>query len=314
MSIRAHIAPRERLRYYADPNRARRQAHRIADVVSRALGELPATERWRRERFYATAAELTSAIEITDRKGRPYLVSTRDPFIGREIFLTGSFEVDRIDAAETILNEHGIAIEHILDIGANIGTTTIEWLARFPDATAHAFEPEPNNARLLRYNLGANDLADRAAVHQIALSDHDGVAELELSPDNPGDHSIHVGDGLGRHAVAVRTARLDTLIDSGTIVAPDSTLVCMDVQGHEGQVIDGAPLMFAHKPPLMCEFWPAALRRAGRYDRLLQQLAEYPVLFEVTRQPQRLTVDQLMNIDEAEIEAVGELELLALAR
>lgn len=47
--------------------------------------------------------------------------------------------------------------------------------------------------------------------------------------------------------------------------------------------------------------------------RLVQQLADYPALFEVTRQPRQRTIDELIGINEAEIDAVGEPELLALA-
>lgn len=104
-----------------------------------------------------------------------------------------------------------------------------------PDATGHAFEPELSNARLLHYNLAANDLPDLASVEEIALSDEDGLAELKLSPENRRDHSVLVGKALGRDAVPIRATRLDTLIDNGTVRAPDSTLVCVDVQAQEGQ-------------------------------------------------------------------------------
>ena len=96
----------------ADPKRVRRQAHRVADAAYRAPGDLPASKRWRRERSSAAAADLTSTIQITDRNRRPYLAYTRDGFIGREIFLTRSFEVDRIDAGERIPIKRGITIDH----------------------------------------------------------------------------------------------------------------------------------------------------------------------------------------------------------
>jgi FkbM family methyltransferase len=312
MSLRSRLAVGARVRHYTQPQRLRRQAHRGADVLAGTISRVPEFDRWRRERFYAAAGDMASAIEIMDRNGRRYLVSTHDPFVGRELFVKGSFEVAKIDAAERILRDRDIRIEHVLDIGANIGTTTIEWLSRFPDATGHAFEPAPGNVRLLRYNLAANGLRDRVIVEEVALSDQDGHAALELSPENPGDHSVRVGDPLGREAVQIRTARLDSLIEHQIVKAPESTFVCIDVQGHEGQAMLGASGLLARKPPLMCEFWPAALRRCGGYDRLIDILASYPVLFEVSRQPQPLTLRDLLNIDEAAIEAVGELELLAL--
>ncbi len=59
----------------------------------------------------------------------------------------------------------------MLDIGANIGTTTIEWMSRFPQATGYAFEPGRDNARMLRHNVAVNGLGDRVRVEEVALSD-----------------------------------------------------------------------------------------------------------------------------------------------
>lgn len=61
----------------------------------------------------------------------------------------------------SLLDASGITISHVLDIGANIGTTTIEILRQLPMVTADAFEPEPTNFQLLRMNLLTNDLHSR---------------------------------------------------------------------------------------------------------------------------------------------------------
>lgn len=41
----------------------------------------------------------------------------------------------------------------IVDIGANIGAASLWWLEAFPDVRLFAFEPLPDNARLLKKNL-----------------------------------------------------------------------------------------------------------------------------------------------------------------
>ncbi len=55
-----------------------------------------------------------------------------------------------MDNVIAVLGERGYAPEQIVDVGANIGTSTLEMLAAFPNATATAIEPHPDNYRLLR--------------------------------------------------------------------------------------------------------------------------------------------------------------------
>jgi hypothetical protein len=42
-----------------------------------------------------------------------------------------------------------------------------------------------------------------------------------------------------------------------------STLLWMDVQGHECHVIDGAPALLSRGTPTVMELWPYGMQRAG---------------------------------------------------
>ncbi len=66
----------------------------------------------------------------------------------------GAFDTAKIDNALRLLDERGVVITRALDIGANIGTTTLELLARRPDLRIDCFEPEPFNFRLLEPQIG----------------------------------------------------------------------------------------------------------------------------------------------------------------
>ena len=55
---------------------------------------------------------------------------------------------------------------------------------------ALAIEPEPDNFRLLKCNVVANDLEAKVRTVQRAISDVSGPAFLELSKTNSGDHQL----------------------------------------------------------------------------------------------------------------------------
>ena len=82
----------------------------------------------------------------------------------------------------------------IIDVGANVGTTTIPALKTFGMGSSIAFEPAPANVRLLRQNVEANRLEERVAAFEVALSDHDGDVAFDLSDSNSGDHRVRVDD------------------------------------------------------------------------------------------------------------------------
>jgi FkbM family methyltransferase len=131
-----------------------------------------------------------------------------------------------------------------------------------------AVEPAPQLLELLRLNLTLNDLSERVQVLPMALSDRDGSMALALSPENAGDHRLRVpgteADAVeARPTVDVPVRRLDALVEEGAIDAASLGLIWLDVQGHEGHVMAGAPGVLASAVPVVTEFWPEALDRAG---------------------------------------------------
>lgn len=167
-----------------------------------------------------------------------------------------------------------------LDVGGNIGTATLCALKRFDAGRAVAFEPEPRNFKFLKLNLIANDLEDRALPVQAAISDQPGELVLEIAPENVGDHRIRTGDevtggDLGedrRETVTVQAMTLDGALERAQVAAQDIGLVWIDVQGHEPQVLAGASDVLASGAPVLLEYWPYGLGRAGGLDTMHEQL------------------------------------------
>lgn len=65
----------------------------------------------------------------------------------------------------------------IVDGGANIGVSVLEWKSRWPMARVVCFEPDPDAFRLLEMNVQQNDIPGIECINA-ALSDCDGVTRL----------------------------------------------------------------------------------------------------------------------------------------
>lgn len=194
-----------------------------------------------------------------------------------------------------------------LDVGGNIGTATLCALKRFGAGRAVAFEPEPRNYKFLKLNLIANDLEARALPVQAAISDAPGELVLEIAPENVGDHRIRTGDEAGggdlgedrRETVTVNAMTLDDALGRAQVAPEDVGLVWIDVQGHEPQVLAGAANVLASGAPVLLEYWPYGLQRAGGLEAMHEQIrAHFSEAWEVGEErdsapPSRIDLDAL---------------------
>ncbi len=222
-----------------------------------------------------------------EQDGVRYAISTREPWgLGFSTFVYRVFDEQTICRLEAALGRHtGIETLEgltIVEVGANIGTGTVSMLIRHGAKRIVAIEPDPENVRFLKANLALNGVEDRVDIHQIALSDSDGVLTLERSSDNSGDHRIRVPTPHGpdlageqqRVVIDVPARRLDSLVHAGELDADGVGLVWMDAQGHEAHILAGADTLWAAKMPILTEYWPYGLRRVGALDRFHELVAQ----------------------------------------
>jgi FkbM family methyltransferase len=229
-----------------------------------------------RERFFDEAAEFTSMVATT-AGGATFLVSTNDEVVGRTLFVKQSRgEISLLARTVALLRHLGleercVTGRTLLDIGANVGTTTIPALRSFPFAAAVACEPEPANYHLLRQNVVLNDLERRVRALPVAVSSSNGTIKLAVHESNSGAHQVVSGagppvggvDAPGSVRITVERVTVDFLVERGIIDADEVGLVWADVQGHEGHVLKGARSMTHRGVPVLLEFYPALLERAG---------------------------------------------------
>lgn len=215
---------------------------------------------------------------IADAGLETFIVSTSDLEIGERLFITGHYEFDKVTAALDLVRAERGDRALLIDVGANFGPVCIPALNRGMFERAVAIEPEPRNAALLRANVALNGLSDRIEVHQVACGDKDGqTLEMELSTTNHGDHRVRMTTAEGqygeerRSTITIPSATLDSLCPE----AGGDSLLWIDTQGFEGFVLAGAKRILSEKPPIVAEYWPYAMRRAGSFDAFISPVAHY---------------------------------------
>jgi len=202
--------------------------------------------------------------------------SNMDITIARELFFERAWELDLITRTMAYLREQGYlgagAGDLMLDIGANVGMICIAMLKHGYFREALAFEPNADNFALLERNIRQNGMSAVIRPYHCGLSDTAGEMLMELSEWNFGDHRIRVSSVPipGQQAeerrqtvhVPVRTLD-DVLAAEGAAAAARIGLIWIDVQGHEGHLFNGGRRTLARGMPVISEFWPYGLRRAG---------------------------------------------------
>lgn len=255
----------------------------IVELVRNRIDVSRKMRRWNRLQKQGPTATL-------DTKHGRLTIDTRDEVIGRILFERGELEYRLIQQATSDLRAAGKIPAKgkgvLLDIGGNIGLTTTCMLNTGQFEASLSFEPDPNNFGLLQKNFAQNNLTGRATAFQMALSDQDGELDFELSDHNFGDHRVRLAAASAvpqqlhregdRRVIRVKARRLDQVLEElPPQLVKDIALIWIDVQGHEGHVFAGGTHLLERGVPIVAEFWPYGLTRAGTdcetYCRLIER-------------------------------------------
>jgi len=143
-----------------------------------------------------------------------------DLFVFHEVFLDGCYQVPAA---------WGRDVRTVVDLGANVGFTTLYFAKSFPNARFVCVEPDPHNACVLRRNVSW--LGGRVRVLEGAVSDQAGEALFDSSEYSWGGKLLQQGHGTGR---AVRCFTMDEIIDACDLDAID--VLKVDIEGAEEQL------------------------------------------------------------------------------
>lgn len=198
--------------------------------------------------------------------GIRFLVATGDGGAGRSLYLRGQRpEMGLLQGAMTELERRRHNVRGLfVDVGANIGTTTMFALVHQGFSEVVAIEPEPTNASLLAATAALNELSTRVRIIRAAALDHTNGAHLKVHPGHSAKHKITAEEGIN-----VPTVTLDSL-HLGSV-----GLLWIDAEGSEGQILAGARRLLRHRPPIVLEYNPTALRARKGLDTVLEISSSY---------------------------------------
>lgn len=124
----------------------------------------------------------------------------------------------------------------IIDCGANIGVSVLEWKTRWPMARVLCFEPDPDAFRLLKLNVERNDIPGVECI-EAAVSDFEGTTalygEMGVGSDARGN-SIQPewGEREGSSSANVRCVRLSRFLHGRRVA-----FLKLDVEGAEESIL-----------------------------------------------------------------------------
>jgi FkbM family methyltransferase len=178
-------------------------------------------------------------------------------------FTTGSLDSDSWwRVLQRLELDRGI----ILDVGANTGYTAT-WFSTIAERV-FAFEPHPNNVRLLREQLRIRRISN-VRVIESAVSDRLGSATLRCKPRS-GHHSLDdVGASETLGTIEVPCTTIDAFMDAEGIDLV--TLLKIDVEGFEPEVLNGARLSLSLRPARDRREASGHPARAARLHALLRE-------------------------------------------
>lgn len=215
----------------------------------------------RRRGYYLGDHTALSVME----NGQMLLVDTRSRDIAMRVLATGRWEHNETTAFARLIRPG----DTVFDVGANHGVFALVAGPRCrPGGQVHAFEPNPDLARLITMSTWLNGLQNVVKVHALAASDAEGEAVLTASEAYSGGGSLRPRKAVAGFAgsefrsIACRTVRLDDMF-------PDPSfridVMKIDVEGFEGRVLRGMPKLLERSPHLrmVMEFGPQMMKEAG---------------------------------------------------
>jgi FkbM family methyltransferase len=158
-------------------------------------------------------------LELRNNKGS-------DLFIFSEIFIKNSYDLD--------LN---IVPENILDLGANIGLTTVYFAKKFPDSNFACVEPIEDNIRQLQRNIELNGI--NAHIFKGAVAIEDGEVEMELGEKDyahriAGFKDTDIGFGNFKKRT-VKAFSIETILKN--LNWDRINLLKIDIEGYEQELL-----------------------------------------------------------------------------
>jgi FkbM family methyltransferase len=170
-------------------------------------------------------------VTIPSPRSLTYRPGTSDLRVFKQVMVGAEYESDG-------LVKDPASVEYILDLGSNIGVTTLLWSQMYPNAKVFCVEPDEENFSILESNLA--QFKGRCSAMRAAVCDHDGTIDFFRSSSiffwsSSTDPAIAKG---AVKKITVPAATMSTIIARSGF--PRIDMVKMDIEGGERSVLPGA--------------------------------------------------------------------------
>jgi len=136
----------------------------------------------------------------------------------------------------------------VIDLGANIGLTSIYLSRRHGASTVIAVEPDPENCRIARENFASNNIP--GIVIQAAVGPAPGIGLFQ------GHRDSNIGS-LSSEGVEVSVITMPMLMER--IPGGRADLVKMDIEGGEGPLLSAENGWLDYVDSILAEFHPSVV-------------------------------------------------------
>jgi len=197
-----------------------------------------------------------------------------------QVLLFGLYEKDRLFFMRDYLKNANLDNAIVIDAGANTGNHAFFLSRCAPRGKVHAFEPFAPAIKRFRDNLAINPEIKNIELHELGLSDKEGVLTFSAPPENdPGSGSFQTN--RSKEPGHEREIKLNVVAGDTFLKGKESgpvALIKMDVEGHEEKALQGMKeILNRDRPVLIVEI--GALPE-GTIKTLDQLKAMFPENYE----------------------------------
>lgn len=207
--------------------------------------------RQMRGRWRAKVLALHGIAVVADTKNGLLAVQPGDFNVSRALLQRGEYDWPQVELLSGLVD----AKSRMIFAGAHVGALLIPIVRTAGTRTVYAYEPSPNNYRLLAMNLALNGI-DGVVAKNAALGESPRMIRFTENRINTGN--CRVDASAGELAVA-----MDTLDRSIPPEWDTVDLIVMDVEGSEVAAMRGAHAVLAKTRRLYVEFAPEQLAEQG---------------------------------------------------
>jgi len=214
------------------------------------------------------------------------------------IFLFGKFQRHVIGGKFFKLPENAV----VFDVGANIGSMTLQFARMVPNGHVYAFEPTNYAYAKMNHNLALNqELAKRITPVQSFVSNrtepHSSInayASWKVDGSPSIKHPLH--GGMIQSAESIPSITLDDFCLAKNLSNVD--LIKIDTDGHELPVLEGASeTIRKFLPHIIFEIGLYVLKEQGiQFGRYFEILSSYAYTLINSKNGERITIENYHEI------------------